>query len=163
MTLSKRIPFITPIFLHYENLSFERVYSCGSASALPLSRLCRTPKVIDPSATDFVQNNSLRCYKKCILSPSLEISRFRGYPILWNNNGESFFTFNYFWAHSLRRSPKFSAPMPLSCSCQTPMVIIIPKCIENDSCGSAPALPLSRSCRTPKVINPSVMRTTAVA
>ena len=59
----------------------------------------------------------------------------RVYPTLWNMNGVSFLTFNYFWTLSFEKNHQHFLP---------------------------PAMPLSCSCQTPRVINPSIMRTTAV-
>ena len=56
------------------------------------------------------------------------------YPTLWNKQGISFLTLNYFWGLSFEKIARFSAPR----------------------------YPTIRSCQTLRVINPSVMRTTVV-
>ena len=64
----------------------------------------------------------------------------RGYSILWNN-GVSFLTLDYSWALSFEKITKIVCPPPPP---------------------PAMPMPLSRLCQTPRVINPSIMKTTAV-
>ena len=86
---------------------------------------------------------SLSCWWRCWWVPSLRVTEDRarkcifllwkylvweGYPTLWNKNGVSFPTFNYFWDLSFEKFANIFSPPPppphdTISLCQTPMVI----------------------------------------
>ena len=107
-----------------------------SAPALPLSRSCHTPKVINPSV--------MRTIAICGICPC-----FATISLVPYSEG-----------HKPKRNENNSY---LSRSCHTPKVIN-PSVMRTIAVVhvSAPALPLSRSCQTPSVMNPSLRRTIAV-